>query len=440
MSRAELRIESLAAGGDGVAHLPDGRVVFVPFTAPGDLVRVRLVDTRARFAHGRVEELLEAGPARALPACPAFGSCGGCTWQHVDYATQLEAKRRILCDAIRRIGGLDEPQVGPVLPSPSEYAYRGRTRVRVEGGRVGYLRRRSHALCAVSRCPVLVPELDQRLHELAAHPPQREGEWELASGSGEIRATPLGAPGAPRIRLEVGTRRIGVSSGVFAQSNALMLDTLATRVMEAASGARSEGKRSAQRGEAERRQAPGGPASEARGPSASEERVRGPGRTGLAVELYAGAGLLTVGLAERFERVVAVEGDAAAVGDLRANLAEAGLDGVEVLAESVERALAGLAGRSPDLLLLDPPRSGLARGSADALAAVGAERIVYLSCDPATLARDLAALCALGYRLDALEGIDLFPQTPHVEALATLERRPSALRGPGNASEARSEP
>ncbi|TFG92574.1 MAG: class I SAM-dependent RNA methyltransferase, partial [Myxococcales bacterium] len=330
MSRAELRIESLAAGGDGVAHLPDGRVVFVPFTAPGDLVRVRLVDTRARFARGRVEELLEAGPARALPACPAFGSCGGCTWQHVDYAAQLEAKRRILCDAIRRIGGLDEPQVGPVMPSPSEYAYRGRTRVRVEGGRVGYLRRRSHALCAVSRCPVLVPELDQRLRELAAHPPQREGEWELASGSGEVRATPLGAPGAARIRLEVGDRRIGVSSGVFAQSNALMLDALASRVGEAA------------------------------------------GCGELAVELYAGAGLLTVGLAERFDRVVAVEGDLTAVGDLRANLAEAGLDGVEVLAESVERALGGLAGCSPDLLLLDPPRSGLARGSADALAAVGA--------------------------------------------------------------------
>jgi 23S rRNA (uracil1939-C5)-methyltransferase len=380
VSRAELRIESLAAGGDGVAHLPDGRVVFVPFTAPGDLVRVRLVETRARFARGRVDEILEASPARALPVCPAFGSCGGCTWQHVDYAAQLEAKRRILLDAIRRIGGLGEPQLGPVLPSPSEYAYRGRTRVRIEGGRVGYLRRGSHALCAVSRCPVLVPALDRRLHELAAHPPQPEGEWELASGSDEVRAAPLGAPGAPRIRLEVGAHRIAVSSGVFAQSNALMLDALATRVRERA------------------------------------------GSGELAVELYAGAGLLTVGLAERFDRVVAVEGDPVAIGDLRANLAEAGLDRVEVLAESVERALPALAGRSPDVLVLDPPRSGLARGSADALAAVSAERIVYLSCDPATLARDLAAICALGYRLHALEGIDLFPQTPHVEALATLAR------------------
>jgi 23S rRNA (uracil1939-C5)-methyltransferase len=398
VSRAELRIESLAAGGDGVAHLPDGRVVFVPFTAPGDLVRVRLVETRARFARGRVEEILEAGPARATPVCPVFGSCGGCTWQHVDYAAQLDAKRRILRDAIRRIGGMDEPELGRVLPSPSEYAYRGRTRVRVERGRVGYLRRRSHALCAVSRCPVLVPVLDRRLHEIAAHPPQAQGEWELASGSDEVRACPLGTPGAPRIRLEVGDHRIAVSSGVFAQSNALMLETLVTRVGDAA------------------------------------------GRGVLAVELYAGAGLLTVGLAKRFDSVVAVEGDPVAIGDLRANLAEAALDRVEVVAQSVERALPGLAGRSPAVLVLDPPRSGLEPRSADALVAVRAERIVYLSCDPATLARDLAAICAQGYRLQALEGIDLFPQTPHVEALATLERRPSAPRGPGNASEARSEP
>ena len=386
MSRAELRIESLAAGGDGVAHLPDGRVVFVPFTAPGDLVRVRLVESRARFARARVEELLEGGPARAVPVCQAFGSCGGCAWQHVDYAAQLEAKRAILRDAIRRIGGQDVPSLGPVLPSPSEYAYRGRTRVRVEGGSVGYLRRRSHALCAVSRCPVLVPALDRRLHELAAHPPQPEGEWELASGSGEVRAAPLGASGAPRIRLEVGGHRIGVSIGVFAQSNALMLDTLATRVAERA------------------------------------------GRGVLAVELYAGAGLLTIGLAARFDRVVAVEGDPAAVADLRANLAEAGQGRVEILAESVERALSELADRRPDALVLDPPRSGLARGSVDALAAVRAERIVYLSCDPATLARDLAELCARGYALRSVEGIDLFPQTPHVEALATLEssHRPRA--------------
>ncbi len=425
MSRAQLRIESLAAGGDGVAHLPDGRVVFVPFSAPGDLVRVQLVESRARFARARVEELLEPGASRVAPACPAFGSCGGCAWQHVDYATQLEAKREILRGAIRRIGGLVEPSVGPVLPSPSAYGYRGRTRVRVEGGRVGYRRRRSHALCAVGRCPVLVPALDRLLHELATHPPGQEGEWELASGSEEVRAAPFGAEAAPRIHLEVAGHRVGVSSGVFAQSNALLLDALVTRVTQAAGG---PGEASEARSEPQ--------ASGARSPSASEQRAGGPGRPhgALAVELYAGAGLLTMGLSARFDRVVAVEGDPAAVRDLHANLRQAGIERVEVLGEPVERALPRLAGRGPDALVLDPPRTGLPRGAADALAAVRATRIVYLSCDPATLARDLAAICSLGYELRAVEGIDLFPQTPHVEALATLEREAVRRATGGRAS------
>jgi 23S rRNA (uracil1939-C5)-methyltransferase len=368
-----------------VGHLPDGRVVFVPFTAPGDRVRVRVVESRARFARAGVEELLEAGPARVSPVCPAFGSCGGCAWQHLDYATQLEAKRSILVEALRRIGGIREPGPVRVVPSPSEYAYRGRARVRVEAGRVGYLRRRSHALCAVSRCPVLVPPLEDRLRELAAHPPAQDGEWELACGADGVRAAPLASERVPRSVLEVAGRRIGVSSGVFAQSNALLLDALAALVWEAAGGG------------------------------------------GVAVELYAGAGFLTAGLAQRFERVVAVEGDPAAVDDLRANLSGAGPGRVEVLGESVERALGRLAGLRPDALVLDPPRSGLARGAASELAAVEAARIVYLSCDPATLARDLAEPCGRGYRLRGALGIDLFPQTPHLEALATLERE--GLRG-----------
>src|SRR5215475_13460392 len=181
-SGAEIRIESLAAGGDGVGHLSDGRAVFVPFTAPGDRVRVRVVEARGRFARARVEELLEPGPARAEPACPAFGSCGGCAWQHVAYPAQLEAKRAILADALRRIGGIDAGALEPCVASPAEYGYRGRTRVLVESGRVGYRRRRSHALCAVSRCPVLVPALDERLHALAHDPPPEDGEWELVAG------------------------------------------------------------------------------------------------------------------------------------------------------------------------------------------------------------------------------------------------------------------
>src|SRR5262249_30054944 len=227
---------------------------------------------RGRFARARIVALLERGRARAEPVCPAFGSCGGCAWQHVAYPAQLEAKRAILADALRRIGGIDAGALGPCVPSPAEYGYRGRTRVHVEGGRVGYRRRRSHALCAVSRCPVLVPALEDRLHELASSPPAADGEWELAAGAADLRAARSGEPG-PRIHLEVGGRRVGVSAGVFAQSNALLAAELVRRVADAA------------------------------------------GKGALGVELFAGAGLLTAELAPRFERLVAVESLPAAAAD-----------------------------------------------------------------------------------------------------------------------------
>jgi 23S rRNA (uracil1939-C5)-methyltransferase len=387
----ELRIDELAAGGDGVGRGPDGRVVFVPFTAPGDRVRVRVTESRARFARGRVETLLERGPGRSDPVCPVYGSCGGCSWQHVDYRAQLAAKSRILEDALRRLGGLMLSGPVEVTPSPAAYGYRGRTRVLVERGRVGYRRRRSHALCETTRCPILVPELDARLRELASHPPRQDGEWELAAGRGEARAARLPSserrsPRLPaaRVTLDVAGEEIGVSPGVFTQSNTLLLPTLAARLLELA----------------------------------------GKGR--LALELHAGAGCFTLPLARRFEEVVALEASEAAVLDLRANLAAAALGNVRVIGETLEAALerGALAGLTPELLVLDPPRSGLPEDSVPALAKLAPARVVYLSCDPATLARDLALFAREGYALDGVEGFDLFPQTPHVEALARLRPAP----------------
>lgn len=379
MERAVLRIDALAAGGDAVGRAPDGRVVFVPLAAPGDRVAVRIRQERARFLRGRVEKLLEPGGARSDPRCPVFGSCGGCAWQHVRYEVQREAKSKILEDALVRIGGFERGGPIPVAASPSRYAYRGRTRVRIEAGRVGYRRRGSHALCPVSGCPVLVPQLDARLRGLAAQPPRRDGEWELAFGSGRARAVPLGGRGGERLFLEVGGERIGFSPGVFAQSNASLLETLVERVAASA------------------------------------------GSGAIALELFAGAGFLTLWLARRFVRVVAVEASAAAARDLRANLRGADLGGVEVREGRVGSSDSLFRRLAPDVVVLDPPRAGLPAGSVAALADVAAPRIVYLSCDPATLARDLAGFCERGYRLRRVEGFDLFPQTPHVEALAVLE-------------------
>lgn len=383
----ELTIESLAAGGEGVARAPGGRVVFVPFSAPGDRILAEIVEEHARYARAKVKQLLCAGPSRSDPVCAVFGSCGGCAWQHVAYPAQLDAKRAILRAALERIGGLVLPEEIPLEPSPSPYAYRGRTRVAVEAGQVGYRRRRSHRLCPTSRCPILLPALERELAQLAARPPTRDGEWELAIGEAPpARATPLPAPGGEEraVVLRVGEDRLRVSPGVFAQSNALLTEKLARAVVAAA----GEGAR--------------------------------------ALELFAGAGLFTLGLARRFVRVVAVEAAADAARDLEANLAAAGLRHVEQVAAPVEWALARppVAGFEPEVIVLDPPRTGLPRGVPDALADAAPQRIVYLSCDPATLARDLTVLLQRRYRCVGVAGFDLFPQTPHVEALVTLERAP----------------
>jgi 23S rRNA (uracil1939-C5)-methyltransferase len=364
-------------------------VVFVPWTAPGDRARVRVVETRASYARGEVVELLAAGPARVAPQCAVFGSCGGCAWQHVDYATQCRAKAAILRDALVRIGRLSLPGSVEVRSSPSPWRYRARARVWVAGGRVGFRRRRSHALCATSSCPVLVPALEQTLEELAASPP-RDGELELVAGDdGRVQVSRRGRAAAITRRGQGAALRLGsgdellLSPGVFAQGNALLRDALATAVLEAA------------------------------------------GHGQWAVELFAGAGFFTAGLARRFARVVAVEAHAPAVRDLHANLRRAGIVNVEVRAGTSEDFLSEWRGREhpPDAIVLDPPRTGLARGAAAALAALGAARITYLSCDPATLARDLAVLVASGYALQRVEGFDLFPQTAHVEALALLARQ-----------------
>jgi len=258
----------------------------------------------------------------------------------------------------------------------------------VSGGKVGYRRRRSHAVAATRRCPILVEALEARLSELADDPPGTDGEWELGAGRsadlGEpvARAVPLPAVGGSRLWLPVGRDRIGVSPGVFVQSNAGLLDALSRAV----------------------------------------EKAAGAGRR--AFDLYCGAGFFTLGLARNFGEVVAVESNPVAAGDLAENAREAGVENVRVVASSVEAALddAEIARLHPDRVVVDPPRSGLGEGVAERITEFEPERIVYLSCDPATLARDLSAFHHRGYRLIAAECFDLFPQTPHVEMLAVVDR------------------
>lgn len=377
-------IERLAAGGEGIAHAPDGRVVFVPATAPGDRARVRVVETHAKWLRAELVAVETPGPGRVEPRCALVGRCGGCAWQHLDYETQRRAKAAILRDALERIGGLALPGEVEVAASPP-FGYRGRARIGTARGVVGYRRLRSHALEPTAACPVLVPALEAALARLAAAPPARAGEIELAAGDdGHVRAWGPGGLllGDAGLAIAAGDRHIQVSPGVFFQGNARLRRALLDAVLGAAGG----GAR--------------------------------------ALELCAGAGFFTLGLADRFAEVMAVESSPPAVRDLRKNVAAAGVGNVRIECAPLEGLLAGGPARdfAPEAIVVDPPRTGLGADVAEAIAALGAARLVYVSCAPPTLARDVAVLVQRGLRLASLRGFDLFPQTPHVEAVAVLTR------------------
>jgi 23S rRNA (uracil1939-C5)-methyltransferase len=377
-------VERLAAGGEGIAHAADGRVVFVPASAPGDRARVRVVETHAKWLRAELLEVEAPGPGRVEPRCPLVGRCGGCAWQHLDYATQREAKAAILRDALERIGGLRLPGGVEVVASPP-FAYRGRARIGTARGVVGYRRLRSHTLEPTAACPVLVPALEEALAKLAASPPARDGEIELAAGEdGSVRAWGPGGLllGDAELAIAAGERHISVSPGVFFQGNARLRRTLLDAVLAAA------------------------------------------GRGERALELCSGAGFFTLGLAARFAELVGVESSGPAVRDLRRNLAAAGVANVRIEEAPLERLAecASLRAFAPEAIVVDPPRTGLGPEAVEAIAAFGAVRLVYVSCAPPTLARDLAAFAKRGLRLASVRGFDLFPQTPHVEALAVLTR------------------
>ena len=249
-------------------------------------------------------------------------------------------------------------------------------------GVVGFRRARSHTLCEIDACIVLAPGLQRALAGLQAKPPSGKGELTLSGGDdGNVSIAGAGRRGAP-IELRHRGDAIRVSSGGFFQANGLLRGGLADAVHEAA------------------------------------------GRGTCAIELFAGAGFFTPGLARRFDHVVAIESHGTATRDLRTNLEAAGLDNVEVATARAETRLESpaLAALGADVVVLDPPRTGLPRGSATRIADLAAKRIVYVSCDPGTLARDLKALTGEGYALASLRAYDLFPQTPHLEAIAVLGR------------------
>jgi tRNA/tmRNA/rRNA uracil-C5-methylase (TrmA/RlmC/RlmD family) len=423
----DLTVERPVAGGRMLAR-HDGRIVFVSGAIPGERVRARVERAGRQAWFAATTEVVEASADRRVPACDP--ACGGSSFAHIAYERQRSLKQEILVDAFRRLARLDLP-APPVVAASPEQGYRLRARLHVAAGRVGYYFEGTHTLCDAATTGQL------RSDSVAA-------AWAVVSALGPRAADCLAAtvseniPATARvIHLEL-TERAPLDAIADAIAGLRHADlpgitgvtTLARRALRTLWGQPMVTDRSADlfgdaspiAGEATwTRSAP--PffqgnryllGSLVRGvlTAASADRV---------VDLYAGVGLFSVALAATGARVLAVEGDTFAVADLRANAAACG-GRLEILATPVEQAVAHARDDRPGVVILDPPRTGASAETIEGIAAWQVARLVYVSCDPPTLARDAARLVARGYRLDSLEAFDMFPNTPHVEAIASFSR------------------
>jgi 23S rRNA (uracil1939-C5)-methyltransferase len=444
-----LPIEKLIYGGDGLARLPAddrgrSKAVFVPFVLAGEKIETTLTEQKPSFARAKADTIVEPSPYRVQPPCPYFGSCGGCHYQHAAYEHQLEIKKEILRENLKRIAKLDLPCEIELHPSPP-WNYRNRSRLQLRTTpdfAAGYFKLASHDLLPVEHCPISSPLINRGIAALwqagrAAKVPAgiREVEFfanaddtkllaeltcssevkratlrtfaeDLQSQMPEIagiaafRDTPPGERSATgeELLLSHGDRYLTyqtrsaayrVSAGSFFQTNRHLTDELVKVVTQGRSGE-------------------------------------------LALDLYAGVGLFSTALARDIRHIVCVEASQTSAADLAYNLSPNG----KVIQSTTEQYLSraespGRPGKGsgsvlglpkPDLVVVDPPRTGLGDRVARSLASLGAPRITYVSCDPATLARDLLVVLAAGYRVEHAHLVDLFPQTYHIESVLHLTR------------------
>jgi 23S rRNA (uracil1939-C5)-methyltransferase len=435
--RITLEIEDLAPGGEGVGR-SGTRTVFVPWTSPGDRV-VADVPTGEGPAHGTLVEVLSPGPARTLPPCRHFGpgpavasECGGCEWLHVDYGRQLAAKARSLGETLRRIGRLEPGAYThrPIVPSPSPLRYRSRAKFHLDraSARLVFFRRRSHLPVALDACHLLVPPLDllraevgPALGKVGLSPREVALEWSDHDGRGSAHLLVDALSPALRARAESLVAAVPSLAGVVLAApgspTVLAGDPVLRHARRpGAPGAGLQRSRPDVFGQANR-------GANALLVEAALDLLRPDGED--VLELHCGAGNFTGPLARRAKTVAAVEAQGPALDLARADLSGSG--NVRFFAgDALKLAHAFARERGPSArrmgaVLLDPPREG-AKGIGPALRELGVARAVYVSCDPATLARDLRACAEAGYRTRVVQPVDMFPQTHHVEAVSLVER------------------
>ncbi len=399
----------MAHGGSALGR-HGGRVIFVPYAIPGERVRVAVTEEHTRWAQARLVEVLDPSPQRVEPPCPYFGQgqCGGCQFQHMAYETQAELKREVVVDQLGRVGGLHDVEVQDIIGAAEPWSYRNHVQFHLTPeGDLGFLRADSHDVIAVKECLISDPLLDDLWAALDMKWPQLYRlSLRCGSATGDLLAVfeldhyedfdievdfPVSCVllladgeavvlmGDPFLVEHVAGRDYRVSAGSFFQVN-----TAGAEALLAVAG-------------------------DYLAPDGDETLL----------DLYCGVGLFGLAFAGQVGRVVGVEADPSAAADFRHNAR--GLEGVELVEGPVEAILPRVEG-PVELVLLDPPRSGAGAKVVGEIARLAPQRVVYVSCDPATLARDARRLVDAGYHLREVQPVDMFPQTYHIESVAVFER------------------
>jgi 23S rRNA (uracil1939-C5)-methyltransferase len=379
----EVEIERILPGGMGLAHA-GGKTVFVALAAPGDRLRVQVEREQGNVVFASIVEIITPSPVRIEPPCPYFGRCGGCDFQQLTYEAQLAAKSEMIRDCLHRIARLENVPDIVVTPSPNAWRYRMRAMWQIDQNErtIGYYERGSRRVCDVVECAVLRPELQAQLEEVRATewpqlPPDLR-HLDVVAGEGGVSFAPPFADFETReLSLNVRGEVYRYNAESFFQINPSLLGPLIEFALGDAAGAS-------------------------------------------ALDLYSGVGLFTLPLSRQFQRVMAVEANPTAVRFARRNLQDAGLSKTRVIVTGVGDWFRNAPMRDIDFILLDPPRAGAESAVIKGILGVHPKQISYVSCDPATLARDLKKLVAGGYRVESIMAFDLFPQTHHVETVVRL--------------------
>jgi 23S rRNA (uracil1939-C5)-methyltransferase len=406
----DILLDKLTYGGEAMGRLPDGRAVFVSFGLPGEHVRVELTEDKKNFARGKLLELLRASPERISPKCKYFGLCGGCHYQNLPYEKQLQAKTEILRDQLQRIGKIENPPVKQMVASPFEWNYRNHVQFHLtKEGKVGFVNSNGNSTLPVEECHLPEAEINAFWHELHFESHKDVERVSLRTGWNDdlMIVIESESPEMPELEVEADVSIVHLFDEhivVLAGKDHLFFNILGKDFLISAASFFQVNTKMAEKMIAH-----------------LISRLPVTESTTL-LDVCCGAGLFSKFFAEKCRQVIGIESSESACEDFVFNLDE--YDNVELYEGAAEEVLPGLAGRldSSTCAIVDPPRTGIERRALDALISIKPQVIAYVSCDPSTLARDMARLINGGYLLVEVTPFDLFPQTYHIESISIFEK------------------